>query len=166
MVPTGAGPAPTILPAVTYSTAEARQTLLEAVVEAADRVALALAHLGEAYEHLDEPTADRLEAELFRPAQVAYGRLQSTHAEFAARHGLDAHAFQRPGPPAPAAPRDSIETAVESIAAADAELGELQDSMLPVEVGDPPLRAGLADVRVLLDPLPGRARELIRRLGR
>src|SRR5271168_3532752 len=50
----GTGGAPTsgpvgIYPAgVTYSAAEARQTLLDAMVDAADDIALALAHLGEA----------------------------------------------------------------------------------------------------------------------
>jgi len=38
--------------------------------------------------------------------------------------------------------------------------------MMPVEVGDPELRAGLADVRRRLGELPSRAQELIRVLGR
>jgi hypothetical protein len=38
--------------------------------------------------------------------------------------------------------------------------------MLPVEVGDPELRAGLADVRELVGNLRSRARELVRTLGR
>jgi hypothetical protein len=38
--------------------------------------------------------------------------------------------------------------------------------MLPVEVGDPELRAGLAEVRELLGGLRARARELVRTLGR
>ena len=37
---------------------------------------------------------------------------------------------------------------------------------LPVEVGDAELRAGLADVREQIGGLAGRARELIRTLGR
>ena len=37
---------------------------------------------------------------------------------------------------------------------------------MPVEVGDAPLRAGLAEARELVDPLPDRARELTRILGR
>ena len=45
-------------------------------------------------------------------------------------------------------------------------LATLQDSMLPVEVGDPELRAGLSAVRESIGPLPGRARELLRTLGR
>jgi hypothetical protein len=38
--------------------------------------------------------------------------------------------------------------------------------MLPVEVGDAELRAGLAEVRQVIDTLPSRARELTRVLGR
>jgi hypothetical protein len=38
--------------------------------------------------------------------------------------------------------------------------------MRPVEVGDAELRAGLAEVRTLLDAMPERARELVRVLGR
>ena len=37
---------------------------------------------------------------------------------------------------------------------------------MPVEVGDPELRAGLAEVRELVGDLRGRARELVRTLGR
>ena len=43
--------------------------------------------------------------------------------------------------------RGFLDMAVESVAGADDTLAELQDSMLPVEVGDAELRAGLADVR-------------------
>jgi hypothetical protein len=38
--------------------------------------------------------------------------------------------------------------------------------MMPVEVGDAELRAGLAEVRELVGPLPHRAREIERVLGR
>ncbi len=38
--------------------------------------------------------------------------------------------------------------------------------MLPVEVGDPELRAGLAEVRELVGHLRRDARELVRTLGR
>jgi hypothetical protein len=38
--------------------------------------------------------------------------------------------------------------------------------MLPVEVGDPDLRAGLASVREVLAAVPNRARDLIRTVGR
>jgi len=45
-------------------------------------------------------------------------------------------------------------------------LADLQDSMMPVEVGDPELRAGLAEVRELLGEVGARAREFTRTLGR
>jgi hypothetical protein len=52
------------------------------------------------------------------------------------------------------------------VEAADRGLAELQDSMRPVEVGDPELRAGLAQVRELVGSVRTRARELVRRWGR
>jgi hypothetical protein len=45
-------------------------------------------------------------------------------------------------------------------------LGELQDSMLPIEVGDVELRAGLSEVRELIGSVRARAREMVRTLGR
>jgi len=128
---------------------------------------VALAYLGEAYELLDEAAADHLEAQLFRPAQLAYGRAQSAHAEFAARHAIAARVFA----PATArvavgGARGAIDSAVEALRAANTRLADLQDSMLPVEVGDAPLRAALAAIRTMVTPLPGNAREIIRTLGR
>jgi hypothetical protein len=38
--------------------------------------------------------------------------------------------------------------------------------MLPIESGDAELRAGLAEVRALLEELPGTARQFLRILGR
>jgi hypothetical protein len=38
--------------------------------------------------------------------------------------------------------------------------------MLPVEVGDPELRAGLADLRGLVGGTAKRAREVVRTIGR
>ena len=49
---------------------------------------------------------------------------------------------------------------------ANRQIADLQDSMLPIEFGDPELRTGLAEVRTLLDQLPGTAREFLRTLGR
>ena len=152
---------------MTYVAAEARQELLDALADATDQLGIALAALGEAFEQLDDFTAERLEDALFRPVQSAYGRARRTHSGFAERHGLPARAFAallsgvRPGDA-----RGAIDHAVASIAAAEQELAALQDSMKPVEVGDPELRAGLADVRTLIAPLPGAARELVRTLGR
>jgi hypothetical protein len=52
------------------------------------------------------------------------------------------------------------------VSEADTILVDLQDSMLPVEVGDAELRSGLAEVRELLAPLPERAHQLLRTFGR
>jgi hypothetical protein len=150
-----------------YTTADARQQLLDTLAAAIEELGSALAALGEAYEQLDEQSADRLEAELFRPVQAAYGRAQRTHAEFAAGAGLAGRSFPPASPGAPSTGvKGFIEDAGASVAAADGQLGTLQDSMLPVEVGDVGLRAGLREVRELLGPLGPRARELVRRFGR
>ena len=150
-----------------YSAGEARSQLLEDVAEASDQLALALASLGEAYEELDERTADELEEQLFRPTQSAYGRLRRTHAEFAARHGLPGRNFeQSSGGLHSADPRVYVERAVEAIEQSNHILAELQDSMMPVEVGDRELRAGLSETRETIAELPARARRLMRTQGR
>jgi hypothetical protein len=152
---------------VAYTTADARQQLLDTLAAATAEIAVALAALTEAYEQLDENTAEQLERELFRPVQTAYGRAQRTHAEFAERHGLEGRAFEPAPPGAPShGVKGFIESAVAAVERADSGLSTLQDSMLPVEVGDPQLRAGLEEVRALLDHTRARARELVRRLGR
>ncbi|QEC49772.1 hypothetical protein FSW04_20825 [Baekduia soli] len=150
-----------------YIAAEARQQLLDAVGDATDRIGIALAALAAAYEQLDDRTADRLEDELFRPVQVAYGRARRTHGGFAERHGLPPRTFAPPPSAASArSVKELLERAVDAVAGADAELAALQDSMMPVEVGDAELRAGLAEVRELVGHLRGQARELVRTLGR
>jgi hypothetical protein len=149
-----------------YVTAEARQELLDAIAEATDHIGAALAALGAAYEQLDEQSGDRLE-ELFRPVQLAYGRARRTHTGFAERHGLPTRTFDQPAPGhASQGVKGYIDSALESVGAADLELSTLQDSMMPVEVGDPELRAGLADVRELLSGLPSRGRRFVSLFGR
>jgi hypothetical protein len=73
-------------------------------------------------------------------------------------------------PASPGAPsrgvKGFLDDAVGAVGRADSTLAALQDSMLPVEVGDPGLRAGLEDVRNLVGDLRARARELVRTLGR
>ena len=150
-----------------YITAQARQQLLDDVAEAIEHVGMALAALGAAYELLDERSADRLEDELFRPVQSAYGRAQRTHSAFAARYGLLGRKFAQPSPGLPSqGVRGFLERAVGSVDEAEATLVELQDSMRPVDVGDPELRAGLAEVRELVGNLRARAREFMRTFGR
>jgi hypothetical protein len=150
-----------------YIAAEARQELLDTVGEAIDEIAAALAALGGAYEQLTTVPADRLEEELFRPVQAAYGRAKRTHAGFAQRQGLPGRTFTPANPGLPSTGiRGFVDSAVASVAEADAILAELQDSMMPVEVGDAELRAGLAEVRELLGDVRARAREFVRTLGR
>ena len=150
-----------------YSTAEARQQLLDDVAVAIDEIGIALAALTEAYDHLDERTADRMEEELFRPVQVAYGRARRTHTGFAERTKLPTREFAPDFHGRPSATsRDLLDTAVEAIGESDHLLSEVQDSMMPVEVGDAELRAGLSQVRELVGPLTGVAREITRVLGR
>ncbi len=149
-----------------YTTAEGRQNLLDELAAATDEIAVALALLGDAYEGLDEASADRLEDLLFKPVQHAYGRARRTHSEFAQRSNLPTKTFA----PAPGGKvitaRNAIEDAVQSVEEADALIAELQDSMLPVEVGDAEVRAGLSEVRTALGSAPSGARELLRTLGR
>lgn len=150
-----------------YAAADGRQQLLDTIADATDELGLALAALGEAYEQLDEHTADTLEEQLFRPVQLAYGRATRTHGQFAARHGLETRTFdpQSAGLPSLGA-KGFIESAVEAVREADGTLSTLQDSLLPVEVGDAQLRAELADLRELMGPLAQRARGLVRTIGR
>jgi hypothetical protein len=150
-----------------YSAGEARQQLLDDMATAADQLALAVAAFGEAYEELDEQTADLLEEELFRPVQHAYGRLRRTHSEFADRHRLPARTFERSsGGMHSGDPRVYVSRATEAIERADQILAELQDSMMPVEVGDRELREGLSETRSAIAELPARAQRLLRAQGR
>src|SRR5688572_19816378 len=149
------------------TTTEARQQLLDTLAEATDDVALALASLGAAYEQLDVQRADELEERLFRPVQLAYGRARRMYTEFAGRHGLASRDFEprSAGLPSTGA-KGFIDNAVVAVGKADTALADLQDSMLPVEVGDAELRAGLADLRGLVGNLAQRAREVVRTIGR
>ena len=152
---------------MSYTNVEARQQMLDQLAAATEQLARAVAALTEAYEQLDEQQADVLEERLFRPVQHAYGRAQRTHAGFADRHGMERRAFTAAIPEAPSTGvRGYIEHAMDAVEAAERELVALQDSLMPIEVGDPELRAGLTEVRQLIAPLPARARDLLRLLGR
>jgi hypothetical protein len=144
-----------------------RQRLLDALAAATDDIGVALGALGDAYEQLDEVTADALEEALFAPVQAAYGRAQRAHGEFADRHGLPRHAFASPAPGAPSrGVKGFVEQAVGAVGRADGALADLQDTMATVEAGDPQLGAAIAEVRRRLGDVPGRARQFVRRLGR
>jgi hypothetical protein len=152
---------------MTYTTAEAREGMLDDIAGEIDRLAGALASLEAAYELLDEHSQDRLEEQLFRPVQRAYGRLQRTYTEFGARTGIETRTFTPGSPGAQSqSARDLIERTVDAGREVDAAIAEVQDSLLPIEVGDPELRAGLSEVRATLAGVPDSARELIRVLGR
>jgi hypothetical protein len=149
------------------TTVEARQQLVDTLAEATQEIGFALASLGAAYEQLDVNHADEVEEQLFRPVQLAYGRARRMHADFAGRHGLVAVEFKAPSPGLPSTgAKGFIDNAVIAVGKADNELAELQDSMLPVEVGDPELRAGLADLRSLVGNVARQAREVVRTIGR
>ena len=150
-----------------YATADARRDLLEAIARAGDLISEALGELEGAYELLDERAAEALEERMFRPAQLAFGRARRTYGDFAARYELAQRDFATAVPGAPArGVKALVERAASAASRADGELGELQDSMLPVEVGDQELRAGLSQVREQLAAVPIGARELLRTLGR
>ena len=148
-----------------YTSAEARQELVDAFGEAIEQIGFALADLGAAYEQLDERNADRLEEELFGPVQRAYGRAKSAHARFADRHGLPTRAFEAPSAGIPSTgARGFIDGAVDAVARADGALSALRIhrcrrksetwSCAPRSRG----REALGDVRQ-------RARDLERTLG-
>lgn len=152
---------------MSYTAAEGRQQVLDALGAAADEIAMVLALLSEAYEHLDEQAAEGLEEQLFQPTQAAYGRAKRVFVGFSERYDLPSRAFVMPAQVAPSSgTKGLIDAAVDAATKADGMLAGLQDSMLPVEVGDPELRAGLSEVRELVGGLRARAREVTRTLGR
>jgi hypothetical protein len=152
---------------VPYASADARRELLVEVERAGDHLAVALSDLSEAFELLDDTSAERLEGELFGPVQAAYGRVRRTHDEFARRHNLAEGTFATAARGAPGRGiKAFLDDATKEVLEADNALVTLQDSMLPVEVGDRELRTGLSQVRELIGSFQTRAREFARTLGR
>ena len=92
---------PTTLRPMAITTAQARTQIVDDLGAAIDQIALAVACLGAAHELLDDLTADRLEADLFRPVQRALGRAKRTRAAFAGRHALTVPDGPQPSPGAP-----------------------------------------------------------------
>src|ERR1700753_1280006 len=138
-----------------YSADEDAGQLLADFAVAIDQLAFALAAVGAAYDELDERAADVLEEEIFKPLQAAYGRAKRTHSEFAKRYRLPERSFEARSPGNNSRhPRVSRGRPVEAMKKADHAIAELQDSMMPVEVGDTELRAGLSDTRPLIAELP------------
>ena len=150
-----------------YVASEARQQLVDDLGRAVDELNTALASLGAAYEVLDEQSADRLEEQLFRPVQAAYAAARRTHAGFVERHGLESRTFNTASAGLPSqGVKGFLENAVEGVGSADTVIAEMQDSMMPVEVGDAELRAGLAEVRAAIGSVRISAREFLRTFGR
>ena len=147
--------------------AEARRQILDELGAANERIGYALGVLGVAYEELTAAPGDRLEEALYRPVQKAYGRGKRTRSQFAERVGLE---IEEVDPATPGLRSQGVKALVENAVAGagdgDRLISELQDTMLPVESGDAELRAGLADARERVGPLPHRADELLRVLGR
>jgi len=147
--------------------AEARQRIIDDLGAAEGRIGHALSVIGLAYEELTTAPADRLEEMIYRPVQKAYGRCKRTRSQFAERVGIDAVRID------PASPglrsqgaRALVELGVAEAGDGDRLIAELQDTMLPVESGDPELRAGLAEARAHLTGLATASREFLRTLGR
>ena len=118
----------------------------------------AIEALASAYETLDEHAADELESKLYGPASGAAEnkRPPSTLTEFAQRNEefftrRAAKHFAGEGMTTRA---ETVDAAVALVGEADTLIAELQDSLLPVEVGDAPLREGLAARRAIAPP-PG-----------
>lgn len=151
---------------MSYSSAEGRTRILADTAAAVEVLASAMASVGEAYEHLDERSGEQVEEQLFRPLQGAYAHLRRAHAAFAGRVGLAAVVAGTPVVPAPTGAGQALGQAAEAVTEADQLIAELQDSLLPVEVGDRELRADLAAVRTALAPLPEACASVIRTLGR
>jgi hypothetical protein len=146
---------------------EARRQILDDLAGAIDRLGLAIACLSEAFEQLDVGGADRLEAELYRPTQKAYGRAKRTHAQFAERVGLGKDQFEPPSAGlASQGVKTFVERAAEAAGDADRRIADLQDSMLPIESGDAELRTGLSEVRESLAEVPQAATQFLRTFGR
>ena len=154
---------------MTYTAREGREQILAEMHEAAAALMGAQEALGGAYELLDDQSADRLESELYTPVGSATKAALSACASFSARYGFEQakpeageHVARMRGEGA----REMIDAATALVGKADAVLAGLQDSMLPVEVGDQELRENLSAIRRTLAPLGGAARELERTLGR
>ena len=82
-------------------------------------------------------------------------------------HGLPGRSFEPASAGLPSqGVRGFLERATDAVTDADDTLADLQDSMMPVEVGDAELRAGLAAVRELIAQLQSRTPDLMRTLGR
>src|SRR5215207_10461082 len=97
------------------TTLEARRQILDDLAAALDQLGLAVSCLSEAFEQLTVDAAERMEAELYRPVQKAYGRGKRTHAQFAERVALPGDTFE---PPSPGRSSQGVKALVERTATA------------------------------------------------
>ena len=151
-----------------YTSREGRERILRDVADAAAALMGAQESLGEAHELLDDATAERLEIDLYGPVRDATKRALAAGTAFAGRSGLT---FERPAGEHHArtrgdGAREFVDAAVALVARADETLAELQDSMLPIEVGDSELRESLAAARRTIAPVGASAHAFERTLGR
>ncbi len=141
--------------------------ILDQLGAAIDQLEFAVSALGAAYELLTSAPADRLDSQLFRPIQRALGAAKRTESGFAAQAGLPT---RREGLGSPGLPSQGVKSFIETASAAaseaDRRIAQLQDSMLPIEFGDPELRAGLGSIRETASIVPAAARSYLRTLGR
>jgi hypothetical protein len=151
---------------VSYTNDSGRRQILDDSVAGANYMGDALTALAEAYELLDDHAADQMETSVFKPTQAAYGQLKRTLTEFATRYGLPQPSFAASIVPAPTDPHTTLDRVADLVGSADDAIAELQDTLLPVEVGDEELRAGLSRARTLIGRVPASAEDLIRILGR
>ena len=149
------------------TTLEAREQIISDLGAATVQIGFAVGCLGAAYELLDELTADRLESELFRPAQRAFAKARHASGRFAERYGLSPSTREAPSPGlASQGVKALVEKAVTASNEGSRRIAELQDSMLPIEAGDAELRAGLSEVRESLAEIPTATLQFLRTLGR
>ena len=150
-----------------FTTREAHEQIVNELGWAVGQIALASECLSDAYEELDVTTADRLEEELYRPLQRAFGRAKRTLVDFAAQTGLE----PSEGEPDSAGPprltvKQKIERALALAADGGQRIAELQDSDMAIASANAELRAGLAETRRLLAELCSRGPSFLRSFGR
>ena len=129
-----------------YTTAEGREQVLSDLAVAIEQIADALARdWARPMNSSTSSTPTRSRSSCSARSSSAYGRAKRTYAEFASRSQLRARTFAAHSPGLQSqSVQELIERAADAAYDADQSIAELQDSMLPVEVGDPELRAGLS----------------------
>jgi hypothetical protein len=150
---------------MSYTAQEGYERMRSALRSATHQLDGALQSLRDAHELLDEHLSERLEDELFRPVRRACGEARRAYLELPGTSPGESEPPPARGVPSHGA-KAFIQDAVEATGRADEAIIALQDSMLPVEFGDPKLRARLSAIREQLAGVPRAARELLRVLGR